>query len=185
MVIFSCSWCCYCDNSSGTRENQNPVGADDVQVCIRSHTPIPLAMSSHHSYQLSICLLTSRCVDLRQVGSAVRLSIGSNGLVSLWRGWSPLMWRDVPFSAVYFTLYEAMKAWVLQYYNTKNITTVHSFCFGAISGMVSHKFIPLHLLISVCCSLSTALRLLFSIYCSPSAALHLLLCVCGVTTSVW
>jgi len=34
----------------------------------------------------------------RQTKEAIKFSLRTSGVASLWRGWGPLMWRDVPFS---------------------------------------------------------------------------------------
>jgi solute carrier family 25 protein 39/40 len=63
--------------------------------------------------------------------SSVRELVNKRGVLSLWRGLGPTLWRDVPFSGIYWASYEAWKgafsrrgregAWV-------------AFTSGAISG---------------------------------------------------
>jgi len=38
--------------------------------------------------------------------SALRQNIRTHGVISLWRGLLPTLWRDVPFSGIYWTTYE-------------------------------------------------------------------------------
>lgn len=68
---------------------------------------------------------------LRSVLSSIRTLIRTNGFQVMWRGLGPTLWRDVPFSGVYWASYEKWKkafakrghegAWV-------------AFISGAISG---------------------------------------------------
>lgn len=53
-----------------------------------------LFVSAHLDMFVSI-LSGSVC---RQIRLAVKTSIDSGGIRALWQGWSPMMWRDVPFS---------------------------------------------------------------------------------------
>lgn len=58
--------------------------------------------------------------------------MATDGVRSLWRGLGPTLWRDIPFSAVYWMLYE----------NTRTAIAPHvpapcvAFASGAFSGMV-------------------------------------------------
>lgn len=66
--------------------------------------------------------------------SILREELKFGGFTSLWRGVSPTLWRDVPFSAVYWMLYEHMRD---SYSNTPISMPVLSFFGGAVSGMVA------------------------------------------------
>jgi len=46
---------------------------------------------------------------LRSVFTSVRSLVASRGVLSLWRGLGPTLWRDVPFSGIYWASYEALK----------------------------------------------------------------------------
>lgn len=46
------------------------------------------------------------------------------------------MWRDVPFSGIYFTVYEFLKLKTLNYLQLDHIPMMNSFINGAIGGMV-------------------------------------------------
>ena len=43
------------------------------------------------------------------IGAAVRDAVSRGGWRSLWSGWAPSIWRDVPFSGFYFCGYELAK----------------------------------------------------------------------------
>ncbi|KAJ7225456.1 mitochondrial carrier domain-containing protein [Mycena pura] len=74
---------------------------------------------------------------LRSVLSSVRGLVRDNGVRFLWRGLGPTLWRDVPFSGIYWTGYETTKrafarrgregAWV-------------AFICGAFSGVSAALF---------------------------------------------
>jgi solute carrier family 25 protein 39/40 len=71
---------------------------------------------------------------LRSVLSAVRSLIRDNGPRSLWRGLGPTLWRDVPFSGIYWASYERWKH-VLQ--KPGRPVALVAFISGAISGTFS------------------------------------------------
>ncbi|SAL99395.1 hypothetical protein [Absidia glauca] len=70
--------------------------------------------------------------------AGVRVMIHSQGILSLWRGLVPTMLRDVPFSAIYWMMYEEFKRQL----QTKDQQThlqqfQYSFFAGATSGTVA------------------------------------------------
>ncbi|KLO20221.1 mitochondrial carrier [Schizopora paradoxa] len=46
---------------------------------------------------------------LRSVLTSIRALIRSQGFGTLWRGLGPTLWRDVPFSGIYWASYESLK----------------------------------------------------------------------------
>jgi len=66
---------------------------------------------------------------------ATRLLVKTDGVKALYRGLGPTLWRDVPFSGIYWAGYEAWKKF---FYRTTNLPVpVVAFSSGAISGMTS------------------------------------------------
>ncbi|XP_067930227.1 mitochondrial glutathione transporter SLC25A40-like [Watersipora subatra] len=80
--------------------------------------------------------IQSEKMTYKETTEAIRASIKLSGIRSLWTGWSALMWRDVPFSALYFTLYESMKSASMSRSSTSFVPTWQSFLFGAVSGSI-------------------------------------------------
>lgn len=69
------------------------------------------------------------------VGKALKSTISTEGIVGLWRGLGSSLFRDVPFSGIYWMIYESLKA----HYDVKVPTFWFSFLGGAVSGSVSLK----------------------------------------------
>lgn len=59
--------------------------------------------------------------------------VASEGMLGLWRGLGPTVFRDVPFSGIYWAVYESFKA-----HNGVTVPTFWiTFFGGAIAGSVS------------------------------------------------
>lgn len=68
---------------------------------------------------------------LSSVLTSVRNLVAVRGLSSLWRGLGPTLWRDVPFSGIYWASYERLKAQL----NERGIFGVKvSFASGVAAG---------------------------------------------------
>jgi len=64
-----------------------------------------------------------------------RRLVNTDGVRALYRGLGPTLWRDVPFSGIYWVGYEA---WKKYFYRTTDMPVpVLAFASGAISGMTS------------------------------------------------
>lgn len=68
---------------------------------------------------------------LRSVLTSVRSLVHKNGLQCLWRGLGPTLWRDVPFSGVYWASYET---WKKAFARNGHQGTYVAFFSGAVSG---------------------------------------------------
>ncbi|KAJ2826360.1 Carrier protein, mitochondrial [Coemansia erecta] len=80
--------------------------------------------------------------DFQTVVAGVRREIGRGGLRILWRGLVPTLWRDVPFSAVYWFGYERWREAVYQPLFGDRAADgagriMVAFCSGASSGVVA------------------------------------------------
>ncbi|CAG8510422.1 7602_t:CDS:10, partial [Scutellospora calospora] len=79
---------------------------------------------------------------LKDVMNGVQRMVRINGISSLWRGLEPTLWRDVPFSAIYWTGYESIKRNFSNHLRNKSIdgninNFAVAFTSGATSGMIA------------------------------------------------
>ncbi|KAJ2612129.1 Carrier protein, mitochondrial [Coemansia sp. RSA 1804] len=82
--------------------------------------------------------------DFRTVMHGISAGIRNGGLGTLWRGLVPTLWRDVPFSAIYWFGYERWRERVYEplfEYNEQSadifLRMAVAFCSGASSGIVA------------------------------------------------
>lgn len=75
---------------------------------------------------------------------ALRVMYHYNGLRAFYAGLQPTMVEIVPYIAIHFALYEALKRKCLTALNTQHLRTHESLAIGAISGTIS-KFLTLPL----------------------------------------
>ena len=77
--------------------------------------------------------MQSQRLSYIEIGRAVKTLVKSEGVLSLWKGLSPTLFRDVPFSCIYWFHYEGFK----KYFNEKNPKFGFSFIAGALSGSIA------------------------------------------------
>ena len=69
----------------------------------------------------------------------VKKMVAQDGSKALWRGLPPTLWRDVPFSAIYWMGYEECKQ-SLESLKDQSMSDLHvAFLAGALSGMVKDR----------------------------------------------
>jgi solute carrier family 25, member 39/40 len=73
-------------------------------------------------------------ITLRSTLRSLRTLVRTDGIQSLWRGLPPTLWRDVPFSGIYWSGYEWWKRTFAKYGHS-GLGAV--FLSGSISGMVA------------------------------------------------
>nr|XP_033787122.1 solute carrier family 25 member 40 isoform X1 [Geotrypetes seraphini]XP_033787123.1 solute carrier family 25 member 40 isoform X1 [Geotrypetes seraphini]XP_033787124.1 solute carrier family 25 member 40 isoform X1 [Geotrypetes seraphini]XP_033787125.1 solute carrier family 25 member 40 isoform X1 [Geotrypetes seraphini]XP_033787126.1 solute carrier family 25 member 40 isoform X1 [Geotrypetes seraphini]XP_033787128.1 solute carrier family 25 member 40 isoform X1 [Geotrypetes seraphini]XP_03 len=78
-----------------------------------------------------------RPLSYKELRLCISSSVAKDGWLSLWRGWSATVIRDVPFSALYWYNYELGKQWLHQLYGTQEPTFGICFTAGAVSGSIS------------------------------------------------
>jgi len=75
---------------------------------------------------------------LKDVMKGVKEMVRKNGITSLWRGLEPTLWRDVPFSAIYWTGYESIKRNFSNHLRNKSIDgNINHFSVAFVSGATS------------------------------------------------
>jgi len=76
--------------------------------------------------------------SLNMVGE-FRSMVRSGGVLSLWRGLEPTLWRDVPFSGIYWGILEASRARLRERWPSDHPMTMplQTFASGALAGVVA------------------------------------------------
>ncbi|XP_055390015.1 probable mitochondrial glutathione transporter SLC25A40 [Condylostylus longicornis] len=77
--------------------------------------------------------MQSEKLSYMQMNQALKSVIKIDGIFGLWTGLKPTIYRDVPFSAIYWTCYETIKA----QFNVSEPTFGFSFFAGATAGSIS------------------------------------------------
>lgn len=77
--------------------------------------------------------IQSKNISYGELGHAIKNSVRTEGILSLWRGLGPTILRDVPFSALYWLNYEFLK----KRYKQPDPTFWFSFGAGAASGTMA------------------------------------------------
>lgn len=77
--------------------------------------------------------MQSKRMKYNEVMRAVKISVKDEGIFSLWRGLGATILRDVPFSCIYWTGYESLKA----YFNQPEPRFGFSFLAGATAGSIA------------------------------------------------
>jgi len=82
---------------------------------------------------------------IRELQALIRESGPNGGILSLYRGLTPTLWRDVPFSAIYWLCLERFKLILQQRHDhkydglplTPTDTASHAFLSGVLAGMIA------------------------------------------------
>ena len=112
--------------------NPNPVlpvisGALARMVAVTAVSPIELIRTKIQSEKL----------NYKEICNAVRSAIKSHGWLSLYRGWVSTVWRDVPFSMIYWFNYETFKTHLMKYKHNQNLNSFQTFLCGASAGSLA------------------------------------------------
>ncbi|XP_065175907.1 probable mitochondrial glutathione transporter SLC25A39 [Sycon ciliatum] len=98
-------------------------GSSSRSLAVLAICPIEMIRTKMQSQALS---------SHRGLKSVLKEAIQLDGVWSLWRGMVPMLWRDVPFSAIYWCSYEVMKSRAVR--EGRTISTVEAFTAGAAAG---------------------------------------------------
>ncbi|NWW13914.1 S2540 protein, partial [Oreocharis arfaki] len=78
-----------------------------------------------------------RRLSYKQLYLCVSTKVAADGWLSLWRGWTSTVLRDVPFSALYWYNYERFKKMMCKEAGANEPTFFISFTSGAASGSIA------------------------------------------------
>ncbi|KAJ3230475.1 hypothetical protein HDU77_001322, partial [Chytriomyces hyalinus] len=117
---------------SNSSEFYAPLIAGSVARAITTCTisPLELIRTRMQSGTGTETTLTGVVVQLRGM-------VRANGVVSLWRGLGPMLWRDVPFSGIYWLGYETIKKRLSQSNRFNFGDFGYAFVAGASAGTVA------------------------------------------------
>lgn len=120
--------------SFGFREGQRsffaPAFAGSIARLIAVTTVCPVEL-------VRTKLQSRRGYGYRELLSVIRNAIQQNGVLSLWRGLSPMLLRDIPFSIFYWMGYEFMKLQLSHSQLSLSFAGIIPFLSGSISGALS------------------------------------------------
>lgn len=77
--------------------------------------------------------MQSKKLSYSEVARAIRQLVQYEGFLSLWRGLAPTLLRDVPFSSIYWAIYESMK----QRFDQNKPSMRFSLSAGAVAGSIA------------------------------------------------
>ncbi len=96
-----------------------------------------LAVSFVSPIEMIRTKMQSEKLKYSEITQAVKFSINNHGVKSLYRGLVPTLWRDVPFSMIYWFSYESSKTFFMKHRNQSKIDTSIAFFCGFMSGALS------------------------------------------------
>merc|ERR1719508_258328 len=94
------------------------------------------AVSLVNPLELVRTKMQSQKMKLNQVQSCIKDLVKTRGVMGLWSGYTATLLRDVPFSALYWPLYEQSKE-TLNLYTSSRDSLLVTFGSGAIAGSVA------------------------------------------------
>lgn len=96
-----------------------------------------IAVTAVSPIELIRTKIQSEKLGYRQLANAVHNAIKADGFISLYRGWSSTVLRDVPFSMIYWFNYETLKSELIKMRKRTHLTNTETFVCGATAGSVA------------------------------------------------
>lgn len=82
--------------------------------------------------------MQSQKMPIHQVRTCIKSLVASQGVLSLWNGYTATLLRDVPFSAIYWPLYEQTRKTLHSIYPAESSNSFPiNFASGAVAGSVA------------------------------------------------
>lgn len=114
----------YSETDSNTKYIPVFAGTSARVVAATFICPLELIRTKMQSVQLSY----------REVGAAIKSSVRNDGILSMMRGLGPSLLRDIPFSGIYWFIYEMSKSRWLQHSGNDTLHFLEAFSSGALAG---------------------------------------------------
>lgn len=96
-----------------------------------------IAVTAVSPLELIRTKIQSERLNYNQISNAVKSAIEQNGFKSLYSGLVPTLWRDVPFSMIYWLNYETAKTYLLKRNKRNKLNSFFTFLCGAFAGSVA------------------------------------------------
>lgn len=96
-----------------------------------------IAVTAVSPLELIRTKIQSERLNYNQLTNAVKTAVKQNGLKSLYSGLVPTLWRDVPFSMIYWFTYESSKTHLLKASKREKLNPFQTFLCGAFAGSVA------------------------------------------------
>lgn len=96
-----------------------------------------IAVTAVSPLELIRTKVQSEKLKYKELADAVKLAIKDQGLRSLYRGWVSTIWRDVPFSMIYWFNYETFKTFLIRNQNNQPLNSLSTFFCGASAGSLA------------------------------------------------
>jgi len=108
----------------------NPLLPVIAGVCSRV-----FAVTSVSPFELIRTKMQSERFHYKQIFRIISLSISEEGPRVLWKGLLPTLWRDIPFSMIYWLNYESFRAYLVK--SNVKVDAYWTFICGAASGTIA------------------------------------------------
>lgn len=123
------------------RESMIPAFGENMGPMLAGTSARVLASAATSPFELIRTLAQSGEQGIAEVGmiQSFRQITASGGVLALWRGLEPTLWRDVPFSGIYWWIVERTRRYLNDRWPSQSpvVGFTKSFISGAFAGMIA------------------------------------------------
>ncbi|CAF0744197.1 unnamed protein product, partial [Didymodactylos carnosus] len=94
-----------------------------------------VAVTSVSPFELIRTKVQSEKVLFKQIYRIISTSVSEEGVKVLWKGLLPTIWRDIPFSMIYWFNYESLRAYLVR--SGIKVDSYWTFACGVLAGSVA------------------------------------------------
>ncbi|CAI5445808.1 unnamed protein product [Caenorhabditis angaria] len=113
---------------------------DWVAAALAGTTARSISVSVVSPIELIRTKMQSQKLTHKEVGELIKKSLKTKGISSFYLGWWPTLFRDIPFSGIYWAGYDFMKTRLVKNQKPGETPFVSSFISGATAGCVASIF---------------------------------------------